>query len=95
MLNPSLWYEFHVCGKLNARGVACQVSGIIIGWTGMSPGVTALGDQADMFRLKTDAEHPNQYSIDGRWLAGGAGETIRSKTADPWNWSFEIRTLDR
>ena len=32
-------------------------------------GVTALGaDQADLFILKTDAEHPNQYLVDDQWL---------------------------
>lgn len=69
--NPSLLYEFHVSGKtFNARG--CGVAGspvILIGWTeDVAWGVTALGaDQADLFRLKTDSAHPDQYFFDGEW----------------------------
>ncbi len=69
--NPSIWHEFHVCGKtFNARGVGVPGHpGILIGWNQhVAWGATALGaDQADLFRLKTDAEHPNQYFFDGRW----------------------------
>ncbi len=68
---PSLWHEFHVCGKtFNARGVGVPgCPGLLIGWNDqVAWGATALGaDQADLFRLKTDDEHPNQYSLDGRW----------------------------
>jgi penicillin amidase len=68
---PSLWHEFHVCGKtFNARGVGVPgCPGLLIGWNEqVAWGATALGaDQADLFRLKTDAEHPNQYLLDGRW----------------------------
>ncbi|MHB8897200.1 MAG: penicillin acylase family protein, partial [Thermoguttaceae bacterium] len=51
-------------------------------------GLTALGaDQADLFRLKTDGEHPDAYQFDGNWLPietlaeeirvkGGPSETI-------------------
>lgn len=70
--NPSLLYEFHIKGKtIDARG--CGVAGspvILIGWNRhVAWGMTALGaDQADLFRLKTDAEHPDQYEFDGQWL---------------------------
>jgi len=68
---PSLWHEFHVCGKtFNARGVGVPgCPGLLIGWNeNLAWGATALGaDQADLFRLKTDNEHPNQYLLDGQW----------------------------
>ena len=33
-------------------------------------GMTALGaDQADLFRLRTDRGHPDQYFFDGEWRA--------------------------
>ena len=69
--NPSLLYEFHIKGdSIDARG--CGVAGspiILIGWTrNVAWGMTALGaDQADLFRLKTDNAHPNQYEFDGEW----------------------------
>ncbi len=69
--NPSLLYEFHFCGRtINARGVGVPGSPILlIGWnTKVAWGMTALGaDQADLFRLKTDPEHPGQYEFDGQW----------------------------
>ncbi len=69
--NPSLFYEFHVSGKtLNARGMGVAGSPVIlIGWNeNVAWGMTALGaDQADLFMLKTDAGHPNQYFFDGEW----------------------------
>jgi acyl-homoserine lactone acylase PvdQ len=69
--NPSLLYEFHVKGKtFNARGVGVAGSPIIlIGFTkNLAWGLTALGaDQADLFLLKTDNNHPNQYLFDGQW----------------------------
>jgi len=69
--NPSLWHEFHVCGKtFNARGVGVPGSpGILIGFNKhVAWGVTALGsDQADLFRLRTDPKRPDQYFFDGRW----------------------------
>ncbi len=69
--NPSLFYEFHVSGKtFNARGIGVPGSPIIlIGFTkNVAWGMTALGaDQADLFLLKTDPNHPNQYLFDGRW----------------------------
>ena len=69
--NPSLFYEFHVCGKtFNARGIGVPGSPVIL--IGFTPhvawGVTALGaDQADLFRLRTDPEHPDQYFFDDTW----------------------------
>ncbi len=69
--NPSLFYEFHIQGKtFNARGVGVAGSPVIlIGWnTRVAWGMTALGaDQADLFRLKTDPQRPDQYELDGRW----------------------------
>jgi penicillin amidase len=69
--NPSLWYEFHISGKtFNARGLGVAGSpNILIGFTpNVAWGLTALGaDQADLFVLKTDANHPNQYFLDGQW----------------------------
>ena len=69
--NPSLLYEFHICGKtFDARGVGVAGSPVIlIGWNRqVAWGVTALGaDQADLFRLKTDDDHPDQYQFDGKW----------------------------
>jgi penicillin amidase len=69
--NPSLWMEFHVSGKtLNARGIGVPGSpGLLIGFTrGVAWGLTALGaDQADLFRLQTDSEHPDEYRWDGKW----------------------------
>jgi penicillin amidase len=71
ILNPSLFYEFHVCGDtINSRGIAAPgTPGIMIGWTEhFAWSVTALGaDQADLFRLETDRDHPNQYKLDGVW----------------------------
>jgi penicillin amidase len=68
---PSLWHEFHVCGmSFNARGVGVPgCPGLLIGWNEqLAWGATALGaDQADLFRLKTDDKHPNQYLLDGQW----------------------------
>jgi len=69
--NPSLFYEFHISGKtFNARGIGVPGSpNILIGFTeNISWGLTALGaDQADLFVLKTDPNHPNQYLFDGQW----------------------------
>ncbi len=69
--NPSLLYEFHLQGKtFAARGVGVAGSPIIlIGWNpDVAWGMTALGaDQADLFMLKTDDEHPGQYEFDGQW----------------------------
>jgi len=69
--NPSLFYEFHVAGEtFNARGIGTAGSpAILIGYSGnVAWGMTALGaDQADLFVLKTDAEHPNKYLYDGKW----------------------------
>jgi penicillin amidase len=69
--NPSLLYQFHVQGEtFNARGVGVAGSPILlIGFTNhVAWGVTALGaDQADLFLLETDPDHPDQYRFDGRW----------------------------
>ena len=86
--NPSLLYEFHIAGKtFNARGVGVAGSPVIlIGFTDkVSWGMTALGaDQADLFVLKTDADHPNQYSFDGKWRDMHVRtETVRVKNARP------------
>jgi penicillin amidase len=86
--NPSLWYEFHVCGKtFNARGIGVPGSpGIVIGWNEhLAWGATALGaDQADLFRLKTEAGRPDQYFLDGRWRDMEVRrETIQVKDGKP------------
>jgi len=69
--NPSLFYEFHFSGKtFNARGIGVAGSPILlIGFTpDVAWGLTALGaDQADLFVLKTDPNHPDQYQFDGAW----------------------------
>ncbi len=82
--NPSLWHEFHVSGKtFNARGVGVPGSpGILIGFNEhVAWGATALGaDQADLFRLKTDPNRPNQYHHDGQWRPMKVlRETVRVK----------------
>jgi penicillin amidase len=70
--NPSLLYEFHISGKtFDVRG--CGVPGspvILIGFNRhVAWGMTALGaDQADLFRLKTDADRPDSYQFAGDWL---------------------------
>lgn len=86
--NPSLWHEFHVSGKtINARGIGVPGSpGILVGWNQkVAWGATAVGaDQADLFRLKTDPEHPDQYFFDGRWRPMDVSrEVIRVKDAAP------------
>jgi penicillin G amidase len=69
--NPSLWMEFHLSGRtFNVRGVGVPGSpGLLIGFNrGVAWGLTALGaDQGDLFRLETDAQHPDEYRWDGRW----------------------------
>ncbi len=69
--NPSLFYEFHVSGRtFNARGIGVPGSpGLLIGFTpNVAWGLTALGaDQADLFLLRTDPNHPDQYLLDGQW----------------------------
>ena len=85
--NPSLWYEFHIRGKtFNARGLGVAGSpNILIGFTpNVAWGLTALGaDQADLFVLKTDPNHPDQYFLDGQWRDMDVrAETIKIKDAD-------------
>lgn len=69
--NPSLWMEFHVKGKtFDARGIGMPGSpGLLIGFNkGVAWGLTALGaDQADLFRLETAPEHPDEYRWNGQW----------------------------
>jgi acyl-homoserine lactone acylase PvdQ len=86
--NPSLFYEFHICGKtLDARGIGVAGSPIIlIGWNrNVAWGMTALGaDQADLFRLKTDPDQPGQYVFDGQWRPlQTRDEVIQVKNARP------------
>lgn len=68
---PALWQEFHVSGEtFNARGIGVPGSpGLLIGWNAhVAWGATALGaDQADLFRLRTAPERPDQYLFDGAW----------------------------
>ena len=82
--NPSLFYEFHISGEsFDARGIGVPGSPVVlIGFTrDMAWGVTALGaDQADLFRLRTDEGHPDQYFLDGEWRDMGLrSETIHVK----------------
>jgi penicillin amidase len=69
--NPSLWMEFHVSGKtIDARGVGVPGSpGLLLGFNrGIAWGLAALGaDEADLFRLETDSNHPDEYRWDGKW----------------------------
>ena len=86
--NPALWYEFHVAGKtFNARGIGVAGSPILlIGFTpDVAWGLTALGaDQADLFLLKTDPNHPDQYFLDGTWRDMEVRtETIEVKNGRP------------
>ncbi len=86
--NPSLFYEFHIAGKtFNARGVGVAGSPVIlIGFTDkVAWGLTALGaDQADLFILKTDPNHPDQYSFDGEWREMQVRtETVKVKSGRP------------
>ena len=89
--NPSLFYEFHFQGKtFNARGIGVPGSPIIlIGFTQhVAWGVTALGaDQADLFLLKTDPAHRNEYRFDGEWRPMTVyREQIRIKGREPIDW---------
>ncbi len=86
--NPALFYEFHVRGDtFNARGIGVPGSPVIlIGFNEhVAWGMTALGaDQADLFRLKTDPDRPNQYLFDGQWRKMEVvTETIRVKNGPP------------
>ena len=86
--NPPLWYEFHISGRtFNARGIGVAGSpSILIGFTpNVAWGLTALGaDQADLFVLKTDPNHPNQYFLDGQWRDMEVRtETIQVKDGRP------------
>lgn len=71
--NPSLLYEYHIKGaSFDARGVGVPGAPLmLIGFSRtVAWGMTALGaDQADLFRLHTDAERPDQYRFEGEWLA--------------------------
>jgi len=91
--NPSLWYEFHLSGKtFNARGLGVAGSpNILIGFTpNIAWGLTALGaDQADLFVLKTDPNHPNQYLLDGQWRDMEVRtETLKVKDGEPRTLTF-------
>lgn len=96
--NPSLFYEFHIDGEtINARGIGVAGSPLIlIGFNErVAWGATALGaDQADLFRLVTDAEHPGQYRVDDQWLPIDARtETIHVRgEADQTPRKLDIRT---
>ena len=86
--NPSLFYEFHIVGRtFNARGVGVAGSPVIlIGFTDkVAWGLTALGaDQADLFVLKTDPNHPDRYSFDGEWRDMQVRtETVKVKDGRP------------
>ncbi len=69
--DPSLWMEFHVRGKtFDARGIGMPGSpGLLIGFNQrVAWGLTALGaDQADLFRLETATDHPDEYRWNDKW----------------------------
>ena len=75
MRNPSLWYEFHVCGKsFNARGLGVPGSpGLLIGWNEhLAWGATA-PHRSLMFTPsgeapRTDVRAPNSAKIVGAIL---------------------------
>jgi penicillin amidase len=71
--NPALFYEYHIQGKtFNARGIGVPGSPVLlIGFSeNVAWGCTALGaDQADLFRLTTAPDKPDQYQVDGTWQA--------------------------
>src|SRR6185369_11222346 len=86
--NPSLWMEFHVKGKsFNARGIGMPGSpGLLIGFNErVAWGLTALGaDQADLFRLETSTEHPDEYRWNREWRKMALRtETIAIKDGAP------------
>ncbi|HNS20501.1 MAG TPA: penicillin acylase family protein [Sedimentisphaerales bacterium] len=91
--NPSLFYEHHITGKtFNARGIGVAgCPSFLIGFTpNVAWGLTALGaDQADLFLLKTDPNHPNQYLLDGSWRDMEVRtETIQVKNGTPRTLTF-------
>ncbi|MHC4518799.1 MAG: penicillin acylase family protein, partial [Planctomycetota bacterium] len=85
--SPALFHEFHISGKtFNARGIGVAGSpNLLIGFTpDVAWGLTALGaDQADLFVLKTDPNHPDQYYVDGQWRDMDVqAETVRVKNGE-------------
>ncbi len=91
--NPSLFCEYHISGKtFNARGIGVAgCPSLLIGFTpNVAWGLTALGaDQADLFLLKTDPNHPNQYLLDGAWRDMEVRtETIQVKGGTPQTLTF-------
>jgi penicillin amidase len=69
--NPSLWMEFHLSGAtIDVRGIGVPGSpGLLVGFNRqVAWGLTALGaDQADLFRLETAPDRPDQYRWEHRW----------------------------
>jgi len=65
------WWEFHVhSGRLQAGGFALPGLPVVgLGYTdGVAWAATAGGaDSADVFELRTDPAHPDQYWYDGAW----------------------------
>jgi penicillin amidase len=86
---PNIFYEWHVKGAtFDVRGMGVAGSPNLL--VGSSPTLawspTAMGlDQADLFKLETDAAHPGQYRLDGRWLSYtvDAQETILVRNGNP------------
>ncbi|MBI5772504.1 MAG: penicillin acylase family protein [Verrucomicrobia bacterium] len=92
--NPSLWMEFHVSGKtFDARGIGVPGSpALLIGFNRrVAWGLTALGaDQADLFRLETDPQRPDEYRWDGQWRKMAA-RTERIKVKDGADVELTVR----
>lgn len=82
--NPSLWYEYHFCGKTsNTRGIGIAgCPGLLIGWNeNVAWGATALGaDMADIFRLETSGRDGTKYVYDGK-----------ERTIESWEENIYVR----
>lgn len=71
--SPSMLYEASVQGETFTVRGACLpgTANFLMGSTPLqSWSVTALGiDQADLFQLQVDAQHPGEYFLDNAWVA--------------------------
>ena len=96
VLMPAFWYEFHIQSpSFSARGIGAPgTPGVAIGFNeSVAWGITAgSGDQADLFRLKTDRAAAGHYIIDGVeypietveeeiLIAGGSSSSVLFRTS--------------